>query len=301
MNPRFSLIIVTVAGREQALAACLGSIDRQSFKDIEAIVVDQGNSPSIKEMVSSFPWARYIGAPRDGLSTSRNIGLRHARGALVAFPDDDAMLAFDTLALADRIFRANPRLGLLSGSAIDPCTQRRIFRFPSEPSVLSVWNMMHRHCSNTLIIDRRLLEAQEEPFDPMLGVGTKTPFGGSEETDLVLRLLLTGTVARYEPDVFVYHPNTELVAIPRPKAISYGLGLGACFRKNRERFGWWPVGALWIWLLVRACGGVVLDALRGRFVHAGQRWASVKARLRGWRVYGQWLRGARVSRAGSIN
>jgi glycosyltransferase involved in cell wall biosynthesis len=289
MSPRFSLIIVTMAGREQLLDACLASINDQRFKDFEAIIVDQADSPRTKSAVAGYPWARYVAAPPDGLSASRNVGLRHARGVLVAFPDDDATLAPDMLERADGIFRTHSNLGLLSGSAIDPRTQRRIFRFPGSPSALSIWNVMQRHCATTIIIDRAALEGQAHAFDPLLGVGTATVFGGSEETDLVLRLLLSGVVGRYEPDVVLYHPNSDLISSPRQKAVSYGLGLGACFRKVRERFGWWPVGGLWLWVLTRATAGILVDALLGRPAHAAQRVASLQARLRGWRLYGQWL------------
>lgn len=293
MQPRFSLITVTMSGREHLLRECLASMDRQHFRRFQAIIVDQASDPRIRELVEAYPWAHYIPAPPDGLSASRNRGLAHASGPLIAFPDDDAILAPDMLDLADRLFSTFPELGLLAGSAIDPVTKRRIFRFPDTPASLTVWNVMHRHCASTIFVRRQALEQAQGYFDPMLGVGTKTEFGASEETDLVFRLLLSGVVGRYEPDVLIFHPNTELVAIPREKAIRYSVGLGACFRKSRERFGWWPIGALWCWLLVRSCGGVVLDALSGRVAHSRQRIVSILARLRGWSLYGNWLADSR--------
>jgi glycosyltransferase involved in cell wall biosynthesis len=295
MRPRFSLVMTTIRGRERHLEACLASIDRQRFRDFEVIVIDQASSPEVRALVERYPWARYEPAPMDGLSASRNRGLACTHGELVAFPDDDAALSPETLERADAIFRADPELGLLSGCALDPQTRRRIFRFPSRPAVLSIWNVLSRHFSNTIIVRRRALDAQPVAFDPMLGPGTKTGFCAFEETDLVFRLLLTGVRGRYEPSVLVYHPDTRLVNEPRQKAMSYSMGAGACFRKCREQFGWWPIGALWIWTLVRACGAVVIDALRGEPAHVRQRLASIRARLRGWRLYGDWLARSRAA------
>jgi glycosyltransferase involved in cell wall biosynthesis len=287
-QPRVSLIIATISGRRHVLERCLASIDEQSYRDFEGIVIDQGSDPETRCIVERFPWARYVATAPVGLSASRNYGVAEARGELLVFPDDDATLARDMLKRVSEVFRLHPELGLLSVAVVDPSTGRRIFRFPAAPSTLTVWNVMTRHCSASLVVHRRVLNAQDQVFDPMFGVGVATPFGSGEETDLVLRLLLARVPARYEPSIVVYHPNTTLAQVPLAKINSYGRGCGACFRKACGLFGWWPVGAVWSWICFRACAGVVIDTLRGRLYYARLRVRSLIARIDGWRLYGEW-------------
>lgn len=294
MTPTFSLIVVTIAGRRPALAKCLRSIDDQVCRDFEAIVVDQASDPVTRALVTVHPWARYLATTPAGASTSRNVGLQQARGRIVVFPDDDATLDPSLLQRAEALLRDAGSLGLLSGCAIDPSTGRRIFRFPARAAPLTVWNALRRHSESTIMLRMDELRARSARFDPQLGVGAGTPFGSSEATDLVLRLLVDGVRGRYDPSLVWYHANTELVRLPLQKALSYSAGAGACFRKLRARLGWWPLGALWWWTLARAVGGVVIDTVRGRRASARLRMLALRSRIRGWREYGRWLADGRT-------
>lgn len=93
--PALSVVLCTHA-RPAYLAACLEGLARQSLRDIEIIVVDSASPPAPAAEIARF--ARdHIGlrAERPGLSVARNIGLQAARGAWVAYLDDDAVPAHD--------------------------------------------------------------------------------------------------------------------------------------------------------------------------------------------------------------
>lgn len=66
------------------------SIYDQTYRNFELIVVDDGSpGTGIKDICNRFPEARYIRQSNAGPSVARNLGIREAKGDLVAFLDDD--------------------------------------------------------------------------------------------------------------------------------------------------------------------------------------------------------------------
>jgi GT2 family glycosyltransferase len=94
-------VVVIVRNGERFLAEALESIRAQEFGAWEAIVVDDGSDDGTLRIAESFADAepdrfrvvRHPGGANRGMSASRNLGVRHARGELVTFLDhDDCML-----------------------------------------------------------------------------------------------------------------------------------------------------------------------------------------------------------------
>jgi hypothetical protein len=71
-------------------------------------------------------------------------------------------------------------------------------------------------------------------FDEKLGVGSGTPWGSGEETDWLIRCIETRMVLNYDPGLKVFHE--EPVALfnqsVQRRALSYGRGMGAVYRKH---------------------------------------------------------------------
>src|SRR5207248_7261887 len=55
----------------------------------EVIVVDDGSADDTRAILARFPDVRAIHQPNRGLSVARNVGLRTATGAVVAYTDSD--------------------------------------------------------------------------------------------------------------------------------------------------------------------------------------------------------------------
>src|SRR5258708_7909985 len=94
----FSLIVCTL-GRKGSLRRLFRSLDAQSLPDFEVIIVDQNPPGFLDEVVdlyrSQFRIVCVLAKP--GLSSARNVGLAHAAGRVIAFPDDDCWYKPDTL------------------------------------------------------------------------------------------------------------------------------------------------------------------------------------------------------------
>jgi glucosyl-dolichyl phosphate glucuronosyltransferase len=94
-----SVVICAYADeRRPQLVAAIESITRQTLQAKEIIVVIDHN-PSLLEFVSAA-FAEVVAVANDGprgLSGARNTGVRHAKGTVIAFLDDDAIAAPDWL------------------------------------------------------------------------------------------------------------------------------------------------------------------------------------------------------------
>ena len=114
-------VVVCTRHRARRVVACLEAILRLEHTSFEVLVVDNSSGDPEVERVARTLGVRYVLEPRVGLSRARNAGARAARGAIVAFTDDDATPAPDWLshhaaALAD------PALSATTGRVV-----------PSEP------------------------------------------------------------------------------------------------------------------------------------------------------------------------
>ena len=89
MTPRVSVVIPT-QDRLASLGRALASVDAQSFRDVEILVVDDGSTDGTGEWLrASRPDALVASTSRAGAAAARNAAVERARGELVAFLDDD--------------------------------------------------------------------------------------------------------------------------------------------------------------------------------------------------------------------
>jgi len=141
-------VIVPVYNTERYLRRCLDSIANQTYRDWEALCVDDGStdgSPAIlREYASRDSRFRIISKPNGGLSDARNAGLAAAAGEYINFVDSDDLIHPQTfeiaLALAkrdgsdivtwykDSLFRPSTRLRRRLGLDVDSATPWNIDR-----------------------------------------------------------------------------------------------------------------------------------------------------------------------------
>lgn len=85
--------IVPVYNGEQYIKHCIDSIQNQSLKEIQIIIVDDGSRDHTAEFVRQYPDVQLIHlAENRGTGAARNVGLDYAHGKYIAFLDVDDWL-----------------------------------------------------------------------------------------------------------------------------------------------------------------------------------------------------------------
>ncbi len=270
---RFSLVVATL-GRDADVAALLDTVLAQGRGDVEVIIVDQNDDDRLGPIEAAY-------APRIALrrlrssvrnaNHARNLGLRHARGEIVTFPDDDCLYPPGVLERVDVAF-ADASLGLLTGPAASPAGGLGSGRWRAESGTIdlaTVW---------TSVIEFNIFLRREAAlalggFDE--GMGPGSPFGSAEGNDLVCRAMALGLRAHYDAALRIIHPDKRLSDVAVERAERYGRGLGFALRRNGA-----PL-AMRMTFLVRPLGGVAASLLRGRMHEAGYYWMTFRGRLAG--------------------
>lgn len=82
-------VIIPAYNAETLLARAIRSVEAQSFRDYELVVVDDGSTDRTHEVARAFHSVRYVSGAHLGEAGARNRGLEEAVGELVAFLDAD--------------------------------------------------------------------------------------------------------------------------------------------------------------------------------------------------------------------
>lgn len=256
-----SLIVATL-DRVNELDRLLCSLDRQTDRDFEVIVIDQNPDDRLVPITTKYPHLtiKHLRSQK-GLSKARNVGLRRATGDLVAIPDDDCWYPEQLLAQVNDWFRANKSYGVLStcvrsedGLAVGP-------NWPSKACDCNRSNIFRSAVSCSIFFRREVVSAVGD-FDERIGVGADSQLQSGEETDFVLRALKLGFRARFEPALVVHHPRFQF--LPRLRRVTFSYALGSGYLLRAHDFPARMVASQ----VIRSCGGAVLSLLQGRIGYA---------------------------------
>lgn len=275
---RFSLILATV-DRTLEVKRFLRSLDSQTHRDFELILVDQNEdnrlSPLVKHYSERFP-INHLRSER-GLSRARNVGLRHLKGEIVAFPDDDCVYRSDLLALVAHYLASHPAYSGLTGKAVSIDDGTPVWRFADACAVIDKKNIFCCAASFSIFLRRSVVDTVGQ-FDESLGVGAGTGWGSGEETDYLCRCIDAGATIFYDPEIEVLHPKPTVTydANTVSRGYLYGRGMGRVM--SMQKFPFIFVTKTFI----RPLGGAVLAFLACRFMKARYHWAVCRGRFCGW-------------------
>ena len=107
MIPFISIIMPTY-NRANFIREALDSIKRQTFKDYEIIVVDDGSTDNTKEVLENDEGIRYLLLEHGGIATARNAAVSAARGKWIAFLDSDDLWKEEKLQKQVDYIQAHP-------------------------------------------------------------------------------------------------------------------------------------------------------------------------------------------------
>lgn len=250
--PLISVIIAT-RDRTESLAECLDAFDDVEYPNYEIIVVDNAPTTEVTaDLIASChagnPRIRYARENHPGLGWAHNCGLRHARGEIIAFTDDDVVVDRHWLSELLRGFAVGSNVGCVTGLVV-----------PQEIETLSqYWFDVHSGFNKGFrrrLFDLRANRPDDRLFpyrtsmfgtganmafraealrsvgglDPALGPGT--PATNGEDLDIYFRIVKAGYQLVYLPSAFVHHRHRADYEALRHQFYTYGVGFTAYLTK----------------------------------------------------------------------
>jgi len=216
---KFSIIICTY-NREKLLPLALDSILTQTLDpgSFELILIDNNSSDSTPEIFSVFCSKNkhintaYFTESKQGLSHARNRGIAEARGDIITFMDDDALLAPDFCGQCVDFFSEHPEVNAIGGIILLKfMNDKPYWHNPFLSSLLGYFNpgkkekpFRRTYFRGSNMTFRLSLFKSFEPFNTELGRVGKN-MAGSEEKEIFYRLRDANEEIWFTPRAVVHH------------------------------------------------------------------------------------------------
>ena len=193
-------IVIPTHNCAQYLGGAIRSALRQTHRQIEVIVVDDGSTDDTVKVVRAFGDAvRYLYQQNAGPSAARNLGLAHARGEYVAFLDADDEVRPEWVTMLRKSLRAaafEARFAVSDAWLWDGVNCIDRYRVSEPPSGL--------RGMDRLLDDNRPYVAILAPQVCSNPWGLPARLWVNEDFDLWLRLLAGATAIPSWPSRFTY-------------------------------------------------------------------------------------------------
>jgi len=118
-------IIIPVYNGEHYIAEAIDSLLKQTYNEIEIIVVDDGSEDNTAGIVKSFSQVIYIHQDNQGVSASRNLGMSVAGGDYIAFLDADDLYTPKKVEKQVDVLINNPDIDVVYNDGIETDKNKR--------------------------------------------------------------------------------------------------------------------------------------------------------------------------------
>ncbi|CAN5615491.1 glycosyltransferase family 2 protein [soil metagenome] len=232
---RFSLILGTVE-RTDDLELSLASLDAQTHKDFELIVVDQNPDERLAPILAPYKDRLsliHLRKSEKGLSRAKNAGLERASCDIIGFPDDNCQYPLDLLEKVDGFFAGHPNILGLCGRSVDEAGRDSNLLFDKESGPVDRFNVWRRAMAYNIFL--RAESVRGVRFDEEIGPGAGTEWWAADEVDFLLRVMERGASVYYDPGFIAIHPQpiSGYDRAARRRAYHYGCGMGRVLKKHR--------------------------------------------------------------------
>ncbi len=237
MNKGFSVLICTY-NRPQLLRQCLVALVDKTVEKPDEIVIVNGGDQQADRVAQEFAGrsgtqVQLIKTVNRNLAASRNVGLPHCSGDLIAMTDDDAQVFPDWVTQMKRAHREHPEAGAIGGAVIGTDTESLIGRlsdlvtFPSWGSPRYVRTLPGVNIS----YKRQVVER--------VGLQDETLFRG-EDVDWNWRVGQLGGSIYFDPRIRVYHHHRSTLGAFLRQHYMYGRAYYLVRRKWEQMYCVYP-------------------------------------------------------------
>jgi len=214
IHPLVSIIIVTCAyDSRKDIDDCLKSIENQTYKNFEVIIVDTMSSGGTRDYVErSYPFVKLVRSKADlGYSGGNALGVKYTYGKYIVVSNPDVVVDKDWLYELIRGARNHPEAGILAPNVllydkprmVNACGVEVHFtglvfpRFFEEPESRCKEEYVLAPCGASFMIRRDVVED--------VGFMDQDFFMDFGDIDLAMRVLLRGWKCLIVPSSKVYH------------------------------------------------------------------------------------------------
>lgn len=216
-------VIIPTYNRPTYLREAIDSVIAQTFRDWELIIVDDGSTDETPTVIAEYlrrdARIRMIHQPNVGPGSSRNVGLRDARGEFIAFLDDDDLWLPEKLEVQLEKYRCKPELGLLYAQCRTERPGQPPKVWPSQPGMNTLQRLININFIPTLtvMVRKRCLDQVGEfdgrlrvshDYDLWLRIAERFPFGCVPKVLARYRLhdanISSDSLVRYENHLILF-------------------------------------------------------------------------------------------------
>lgn len=215
-------VVIPTRDRPALLERCLLRVEaavETAGCTAQIVVVDDGSVPSV--VLHGHPTTEVVRGREEGPSVARNRGLGFARGTVVAFTDDDALVATTWLLAALSALTSDPTLVGVRGPVLSP---------PYDP--------LFEHSVEDADGGRFLTCNVAYRRAPLLASGGFDPGfrHAHEDVDLGLRMAALGPIA-FAEEMVVVHPGRPFSAREWDRRTHFMLDDWLAFRRHPQLLG----------------------------------------------------------------
>jgi len=185
-------VVVLTYNRCADLKRCLDSLEGQTFRQFEIVVVDNGSTDGTSKLLEQYQ-VRIIRDDVKNKAYLRNIGWRNAQGDIVAYIDDDAEALPDWLASIVETFEKFSEVGAVGGPTI--VTNRQNMLSLYESSRRSKLLQVAARVYDAVILEKRLFDVCRFFESGAYSIGGSLPQSAKLSAPLVVDILSTCNAA----------------------------------------------------------------------------------------------------------
>ena len=198
--PLFSIITPVYRTPLGYLEACIASVEAQTFRDWELLLIDNGNDGDLaswlNQRAASDPRVRVIRSDQNlGISEGSELGVTAASGEFIALLDHDDMLSPVALSRMAEAIGSTPAADYLYSDE-DKLFAESVYADPFFKPGWSPERFRHQMYTCHLSVLRTSLVREVGGFRP--------GFDGSQDYDLVLRVTERARAITHVPEI-IYH------------------------------------------------------------------------------------------------
>ena len=206
-------VCLATKNRPEKLRQCLKAILNNTFQRFEIILIDQSDTHTTKGLITQLQSKkiRYFKMNTTGKAKALNLAIKKAKYELLAFTDDDCVVAKDWIKTIHDTYKKFPHIAGIfgntlayptkrSGAWICPATfQSTSVRFFSNPSIIH-YQVLGQ--GNNMSLKKSII-ISVGMVKEWLGVGSIAKAG--EESELIFRILTNKNILMTNPNMVAYH------------------------------------------------------------------------------------------------